>query len=308
MRTVAMLCMAVLMLFTVGCGMNLPDAEQKADGTAAFKSVRDLNPGITIYKASNGELRGSYRSGKNAVHFQTVRGENLVFGVNTIDPDAPAYSVSARILDQDGNPIAISFGGHDDRTSDWFNKVEGLGDSSPDLNTSFALAQEGVNALSQAIIDGFDEEIKVLKRRSVTAAPINPSSEGIKTQALTTWRYWIRMFRKDAWFNGNFADHSAVIVNETSPSGTIVNYVTCNHGTCADDASMQFLCQNVVYPAYQHVVSMLPCDAVSSYGFFSGQHVCNDDTLVQYNLVVYNNNDITTCTDSSLRLWAPGCF
>ncbi|MFA6105809.1 MAG: hypothetical protein WC725_04450 [Patescibacteria group bacterium] len=295
----------------VGCGrQGSPDVAQDLGGASAFKAVQNLNPGLTIYKASGGELRGSYRANNSAIHFQALRGENLVLGVNTVDPDAPAYAVSVRIIDQEGNPVAIAIGDSDERISAWQEKVEGLGTgSNPDLSETFVLAQEATDVLSQTVTSGFDEEIKTLKRRSFTAAPVaNAPGQSSKMQALSsTWRYWLRMFRKDANFNGNFADHSAVIVNVTKPDGTILNYVTCNHGTCADDPSMQFRCQNTVYPASQRPFAILPCDSVSSYGFFSGQHVCNDDTLVQVNMVVYGNSSLTTCTDSSLRLWAPSC-
>lgn len=297
-----------LALFTINCGSQ--DIVQKNDRTCNFQSVQNLNEGLTVYKASGDELCGSFRSENNAVHFQTIRGEDLVFGVNTADPDAPAYSVSVRILDRDGNPVAIAFGDRDHRTSDWKNKVD-LGNSNPDLYSTFTLAQDATEVLSQMGISGFDEEIKTLKRRSFTAAPdVNTSNQQLsKAQALlTTWRYWIRIFRKDAWFNGFFADHSAVIVNETSPGGSIVNYVTCNHGTCADDASMHFLCQKLVYPATRHSITDDMCSSVASYGFLPKQYVCNDSTLLEYNVIVYGDNSTTTCTDSSLRLWSPTCY
>ena len=298
----------VLSLFLNGCSSD-QDLTQEPQGVCAFQPVRQLKPGLTLYKAVPGdEICGSYRADDQVVHFQAIRGEDLVFGENTIDPDAPAYIVSVRIVDQGGNPIAVAIGDHDERISGWLEKVEGLKSSNSDLNSTFILAQEAIDVLSQNVTNGFDEEITTLKRRSFTAAPsANMSDQNPPTLLSTTWRYWIRIFRKDALFNGNFADHSAVIVNVTKPDGTILNYVTCNHGTCADDAAMQYRCQNIVYPASQRPFSILPCDSVSSYGFTSGTHVCNDDTLVQYNMIVYNNSGLTTCTDSSLRLWAPTC-
>lgn len=304
-----LLCGVALSLFLVGCNSEPEVAQDTKEGVCAFRPTHQLQPGLTLYKAIPGdEICGSYHMGDQAVHFQAIRGEDLVFGENTIDPDAPAYVVSVRILDQEGNPIAVAIGDHDERISDWLEKVEGLEDSHSDLGSTFALVQEATSVLSQTVTTGFDEEVKVLKRRSFTAAPpANSPEQNPPTLFSTTWRYWIRIFRKDALFNGNFADHSAVIVNVTKPDGTILNYVTCNHGTCADDAAMQYRCQNIVYPAIQRPFSILPCDSVSSYGFTSGTHVCNDDTLVQYNMVVYNNSGLTTCTDSSLRLWAPAC-
>lgn len=303
MRAFSSLCAVILISFAVGCGNT-----GSSEGNCNFQPTQNLNSGLTIYKASGGELCGSYRSGENAIHFQTVRGEDLVLGVNTIDPDAPAYAVSARILDQDGNPIAVAIGGHDDRISSWLEKVDGLGSSNPDLSSTFALAQEATDALSKAAPSGFEEEINVLKRRSVTAAPeVSSSKLTNKMQTLSsTWRYWIRIFRKDAFFNGSPADHSAVIVNVTRPDGWMTNYVTCNHGTCADDPAMQYKCQNLVYPATQRPFAILPCDSVSSYGLLYGQHVCNDDTQVQYNMIVYNNSSLATCTDWP-AYWAPAC-
>lgn len=300
-RHISCAAVSVLVTMAVAC-----DAQQAQSDACQFKGTQSLDAGLTVYKASDGELCGSYRSGDSAVHFQAFRGEDLVVGVNTMDPDAPAYTVSVRILGSDGNPIAVALGGDDEeRVSGWLDQVEGLDKVGADLVTSFALAQEGVRVLSQTVGSGFEEELKILKRRSFTAAP---SDSDAKTARATTWRYWIRIFRKDALFNGNPADHSSVIVNVTKPDGTILNYVTCNHGTCADDPKMQFKCQKVVYPASQRPFGILPCDSVSSYGFGSGKHVCNDDTLVQYNMVVFGSTNLSTCTDSALRTWSPNCL
>lgn len=280
--------------------------EQELAGTCEFLSVQKLSVGLTIYKAFGDELCGSYRSGDNVIHFQTIRGEDLIYEENTIDPEAPDYVVSTRIMDQSGNPIAVAMGDlSDKRVSSWLEPLEELAGPNIDPEISFDLAQDAFELLSETLeTNTFDDEITILKRRSITAAPSNNDDDTLMHHKSSSWRYWIQIMSKDALFNGNFADHSAVIVNLRRPDGSIFNYVTCNHGTCADSPTMTMHCQKVVYTSSQRTFSILPCDSVSSYGFTSGYHVCNDDTMVQYNMIAYGNPSLSTCTDSYFRLWA----
>jgi hypothetical protein len=294
----------VIVLLTLsGCTDEPLDIEQEFN--CKFQSTQDLEQGLTIYKAQDGELCGSYRSGNNSIHFQTIRGENLVHGENTIDPDAPEYVVSARILDQAGNPIAVAVGDTSDvRIFDWLEQVAGLDEYNSDIEISFSLAQEAFGILSDNLdINYFKEEVIILKRRSLTAVPSDKDDGEMLTQkrSSSSWRYWIRITRKDAFRNGVPADHSAVIVNVRKPNGRILNYVTCNHGTCADSSSMNFKCQKVVYTRSQRPFSILPCEAVTSYP----RHVCNDDTIVQYNMIVRGNSSLSTCY--APNFWAPSC-
>jgi hypothetical protein len=86
-----LLCGVALSLFLAGCSSEPEVAQDTKEGVCAFRPTHQLQPGLTLYKAVPGdEICGSYRVGDQAVHFQAIRGEDLVFGENTIDPDAPA--------------------------------------------------------------------------------------------------------------------------------------------------------------------------------------------------------------------------
>lgn len=299
----------LICLFLPACG-EIDAVVESDNDVCEFQSTTQLSVGLTIYKAAEGELCGSYRSGDMSIHFHTQRGEKLVHGENTVDPDAPEYSVNARILDQTGQPIAVSIGDSDSDPSYWLTSISRLEhEPIPEDDSSYYLAQEAMAELAHhPSIGDFPEELRVLTRRSYTGAPtkddINDDSQITKS---SQWRYWIRIMKKYASWSGRAGDHSAVIVNVRRPDGRIFNYVTCNHGTCADSQSMNYKCQKIVYTSRSRPFSVLPCDQYTSYGLQPGRHVCNDDTYMQYNMIVRGSTSSSTCRDWSLRRRAPSC-
>lgn len=305
-----------ILFIIAGCEMQDNDIQPAGAGTqqissSPFVPMDELNQGLNILKKTQeDELVVGYREGDRAIYFQTLRGEDLVLGENTVDPDAPPYEVSARIVDMGGNPVAISFGGDDERVADWQNRVSGLDDdhASTEQEDDLKLAAKAAGELSEAV-SGFDEETKVLERRSQTAladvieAASMPKAKG----TVYTTTYYVR--RKLA--SGFAGDHSAVYAIIVKPNNTFVTVVTCNHGTCADSGTMSTKCSNVVTASYYNAIPMLPCDAAGSpYTslFYTYGHDCNDDTFVQVAKILTGATVTTTCFNTSLRVFAPNCY
>lgn len=314
-------------ILIIGCGQNR--TEGSLDNSIAledqdarpFEEVTKLKQGLNIITQTEGdELVIGYREADNAVYFQTLRGEELVFGENTIDPDAPQYEISVRVVNTNGDPITVAIGGDNNgRTIDWLEPVTGL--YSDYINTErsdeLKLATKAADVLSESIV-GFDEEILALKQH-IDAAIVDSSTIENQTveeetsrssKATSTWSYCLRIKKKGVLFNGSPADHSALFVSFIRPDGRAFTYVTCNHGTCADDSSMQISGEkSFVKSNSLPVVDSLPCDnAGYSYGFTSGKHVCNDDTLYQYSYLAYGSNMTSTCGDNTLRRKAPTAY
>jgi hypothetical protein len=144
-------------------------------------------------------------------------------------------------------------------------------------------------------------------------------------QALTTTyiqNFFIK-YKPSFWIYG---DHSAVKIDVYYSSGQYIGYLsTRNHGTEADDPSMTTVsgCPRAFYnrpttlPPIQPFVSTDTSyngDAggcSTSYGWVgSNVHVCNDDSLAMLHMAI-NNAVITndpTCSDGTLRNYAPSCY
>ena len=114
-----------------------------------------------------------------------------------------------------------------------------------------------------------------------------------------------------------FGDHSATSLtswNMSTRPWTLVAYTrTCNHGACATDSGMRGYCRDV-YPyrtnPYPWGFGDVGCDRWTLYGFFYGQHLCNDDTAQEFWSV--RNNDTgprwySVCSDLPY-LWKPTCW
>ena len=313
-------------ILIIGCGQN--GTEGSLDNSLAsedqdarpFEEVTKLKQGLNIITQTEGdELVVGYREADNAVYFQTLRGEELVFGENTIDPDAPQYEISVRVVNTNGDPITVAIGGDNNgRTIDWLEPVTGL--YSDYINTErsdeLKLAAKAADVLSESIV-GFDEEILALKQH-INAASLESNTVENQTEeedlrgskATSTWTYLLRIMKKGAWINGSPADHSALWVRFTRPDGSVFSYATCNHGSCADSSLMRLSSQRSFTKSNQlPVVDFLPCDhAGFSYYASPGYHVCNDDTSVQYSSLAYGNNSTATCGDSYVRVYAPVAY
>jgi hypothetical protein len=306
---------ALFSILLIGaCGVDTSQ-EQQASELCGFKSAGELANGLTVLKAGDGELCGSYRQGDKAIHFQALRGERLIFQENSLDPDTPPYAISARLLDGGGNPIAVALAEDGERVSDWLSQVGYLSDHEQDVSSSFVLARLAIDALANAV-EGFDAEIALLARRAVTADPAYIADESVSSdvpdsiQKNSGWRYSVQIMKKAAFLDGVPADHSALKVNVRRPNGSSFNFVTCNHGTCADSPAMRLKCGKTVYSSSARDLVHLPCDRISQYGFRWGRHVCNDDTKVQYTRIVHDDRSrasTATCSDWQLRRRAPSC-
>ncbi|MEY4723196.1 MAG: hypothetical protein RLZZ324_709, partial [Candidatus Parcubacteria bacterium] len=121
-----------------------------------------------------------------------------------------------------------------------------------------------------------------------------------------------------------YGDHSAAMYDTYTSSGTwVVHISTRNHGLEADDPRManSYLCPRAFYNRANQFLPIQPWlssdtalqgDAggcSTSYGLLSGQHVCNDDSIVMRdiavsNAVIYNHS---TCYDS-ITAFAPSCY
>lgn len=145
---------------------------------------------------------------------------------------------------------------------------------------------------------------------------------GVISSALTAPYTHTVAIRKAVCCN-SLGEHSAVRLSVKDSAGTFVGAVsTRNHGREADDPSMSnaFNCpqswggRNVAFPAFQPYVNTdnaIDGDAGgcnTSYGFSTGQHVCNDDSQAQYwNIKNNTSGTWAVCSDSTLNYWAPYC-
>lgn len=163
-----------------------------------------------------------------------------------------------------------------------------------------------------------------LAQRQLDGNTADKEDVATANQAFTapyTHTVWIR-YSPIFWIAWQ-GDHSAIKLEISDSLGALIAQIsTRNHGMEATDPRMYsvwtcpstFSGRNVVFPAFQPYVNSdtaLSGDAGgcnTSYGFFSGQHVCNDDSIAQYwNIKYLTTSNYPTCSDSTLRKVAPHC-
>jgi len=176
----------------------------------------------------------------------------------------------------------------------------------------FSAAFGAISALKTAKLEpGFEPEMRqvfnllsLLRRAQEPAGGTHSTDElaALQSKACNHATH-IEAYDKSTFFGILGARHSASIVWDVDPYHHYVwLWTSCNHGTCASDSAMSYLCYHETAFNRCSCPVMLMCS--TSYGFFSGTHVCNDDTWIQYYLVKYNASPGTsggTCSDGSLR-------
>jgi hypothetical protein len=115
-------------------------------------------------------------------------------------------------------------------------------------------------------------------------------------------------------YKGNFLDlpsvyHSATCLLGCDGQGFFWAYSYPNHGRSYSEPGMGLYCTASGWGYLPYAYNDLNCS--TDYGAFSGQHVCNDDTILQKYYVCTNGEYPSTtgqcCSDSYLNTKAPAC-
>lgn len=237
------------------------------------------------------------------------------------DPEAPPYEIDCRFLDSEGRTFILGFGGHGAMNPEWLLSAHGDAPAFPRARYwDFVHAAEGIE-LATELGQGrmAAPELQLLQNLAVTIRSdieeFDPATLPDDPPLLlgTLYRHKTHIYKKNAGSYGHewpITDHSAVKVNVYCQDPYYLSLITytSNHGKAATHPDMHFKCYTNFRNRSNRVPPLGGCASV--YGFAPvNEHVCNDDTRLQYNDVHNNtyNPFWDHCWEWGVPPFAPDC-
>lgn len=268
-------------------------------------------------------LSGTFTLEGRTIRFDALRGEP--------DEGDALTPVDARFAGVAGDSFLVQAGGHGLVRPEW-----DLADArdAEGRRADFELVLAAATALADADLPealALERDALVALGRTMQDTPLDVTAEGFHPSAAIYcdpgYRHTASVRHQRVSFAAAVclaagipdAQHSAVRmcsyrVSTTCGESLVGCKSSCNHGTCwssmvTTSCSYKSGWRSNTYPPFQNTASGTGA-CTTAYGFCSGTHVCNDDSLVQLNNVRYNTSYSSTggtCGDSTLRLYAPAC-
>lgn len=273
---------------------------------------------------------------------EAVTGERRSEDVLAEHDELGEYEIDFRVVDSNGIPFIMGFGGDFWAESSWEKDYEESLAIEVDLldrETHYELLGEAVEALQNIQGDQLNFPLDTLngvatsrfvewrdKTLEIDDSHENETGEiGNSTGApppATTYRHYAYIYYSPLWWSAYSADHSSTRALATSSSGGTTYYDLSygNHGRYYNEAGMSYSCgtywsgrssKSLKYSPYGSTDTSYdnPGGGCStSYGWTSKLHNCNDDSYAQYGNVKNNSySSWSTCGDSTLRDDVPTC-
>lgn len=275
-----------------------------------------------VFSATNNQsksiLYGNFKFDKKEIKFEIFRGRKIGI-MKELNPSFPEYEIDLRLLDKNDFPFFIQVGGHGPANNEWASLLgidfaKSRAENKVIAEESFSLAKKMAKSLEKIKFkDDFSPEYEAITAiKGILEA--NFEKEGLKKSSnslsIKSVNHMIQIWKKTAFFPGNiFGDHSGTVFRIYDNGVNYQIWSAANHGTAPGDPSMSLKCNG--WFTDRLGFSEAPPMCATEYGFSSGQHVCNDDTYIQYQRIHDNVNPNTTsgtCSDNTLRRYAPSCW
>jgi len=282
---------------------------------------QDCPLGLQELILKDNSIFGIFEFDGTKIFIETRRGEMISGMKRLMDPTAPLFEIDLRLSDENGFPFFIQFGGHGPIDETWLSESELLLNESTFYDQEISVTKllentermiESLNTISfrLSLLPEYHALMNILPLIKSGITPDKSSGESDSSiQTLTTSSQSIEIWKKGAFFNNNvYGDHSGTVAKATYGGSTYQIWSACNHGTCPG-SGMTKKCSKTF--SNRPGFCQAPPMCISAYGFFPNQHVCNDDSYIQYWRIKNNANPNTiggTCADSSLRKNAPDCW
>jgi hypothetical protein len=261
------------------------------------------------------------------VRFEVTEGPTMPPEQRRGDRAEMDHEHDVRFLDLEGRTFVAESGGSSFVNEAWLDELEAAStvpidaaDRQADLRRLAALGELLRVAAHEGTIA--DDPLAIVANSAALAsaeAEIDPDDDDSHPDVgaappATTYRHKAHIYVGSVAFTIGgktyYGEHSAMKVNIYDDSGTyLAKYTTSNHGSGPGDSSMVESC-HVSYKGRSSSTPQLwdkACDRYTSYGFGPGNHVCNDDTELEW----YNvKKDKDTGNDTTCYLFsivAPGC-
>ena len=327
----------VVLLSGVGC---VAADSRQTEGPAVLANSEEA---LSIVEADEklGKLVAKFRSEGREITFELRLGPPMELPPSAselaADPQLPTYQVDARLFDIDGKLFAQQMGGDHLMDESWDPKpriapvVEELRQKDFALTTraeSHFRALKVPAALEQLRFSAIRIAHNMLSLAEKPGSPLPATtvegttgtdtlgakslSGGLAYGPSTLYRWDYQVHRKDAAFNGDPVDHSAVLLRGWAGS-VVYTAWSCNHGTCANEMGTH--CTMAGFRNDDGTNSRWFQYGGCSTGYWwSGawpDHNCNGDSWLQGKAIYYDakqDTDSGNCKDISLELSAPGCY
>lgn len=258
--------------------------------------------------ASDDRLLVRCARGQHVIEIETHRAGLRPGVLRDAELGTTPFELDLVIRDAGGIFFAV-VGGHELGLPAWREELSREGN--PDGRTeSFALAAAALPAIaSNPRLASLRDETELIRQAGLILSRENGMipTELVRRgcNATAPYVHSVHMGAKPFFVSG-MAEHSAPAICSWYATATgwtkVFQAFFMNHGTDVRDMpiiwSRYYYNRTNMYPALWY--------CATSYGFFSGQHVCNDDSLVEWYGVVMNGPPSgATCADSTLRRYAP---
>ncbi len=292
------------------------------DATIVTDATATQSPQYVFsYDAKTNETQGNIEINGVQVTIETKRGKRNPALARKNDPSAPEYAIDVRIIDQNGTPIFVQVGGNSPIDKKWSASFDSAVSSSTEdrgqnaqqafaavdavLSQNKTLMSSAALAPEQAALTN----LRALIKSTLVTDSISGYQEQefpFSAQAACTEIQIAEIWKKPTLI---FAEHSGSVAKWKMSNGTIYTmWSACNHGTCPGDSTMSKKCSKSFLLRCGYSRAAPNCS--TAYGLTKGYHVCNDDTYIQYDAIKRNYSPSTTggtCSDASLRAYAPSC-
>lgn len=295
-----------------------PDYNDKTDGSLSLSHDSNINL-----------IHGTYEFDKERIFIEIIRGKEISRILRKYDSSLSLYEIDIRLSDQDGFPFFVQVGGHSPVDDEWrfsfkyaegqkFEEVEKRSKRGLFLTKKMIKAFEKVKMRDDLYFEHKAiKEIKNVIESSLTVIDAK-SESGLTSASVYTSSHRIEIWSKRAFLPGNIlGDHSGTVAKVLNSNGSTYQvWSACNHGTCPGSSDMSLKCAKN-FPNRSGFSQLAPmCTSPlqwdqSDWWNDDGRHVCNDDTYIQYYRIKYNSNPDTTggtCSDTTLRQYAPSCW
>ncbi|MBU1901676.1 hypothetical protein KKG82_04905 [Patescibacteria group bacterium] len=245
-------------------------------------------------------------------------------GKDIIDPELPAQEIDARFISMYGQTFMSSYGGHGPVNPNWGDRDDihtDIDERARDFEMAVMmidiLANEKVN------LELFDEANNLIYNFKKTSKIIHPSEHtNIQTKSLRIYQHHFLIHYSEIRLNFH---HSATADHIYYANRPYNYHYTKNHGRGPFESGMRRRCLRTFNFYIGHAPFSSSCadsrdDGLAccntGYGKSSGHHVCNDDTLLQKEIMIledqlryydHHNQTSSTCRDWWPRAYAPSC-
>lgn len=279
-------------------------------------------------------IRGIFEVNGVKLMVETHRGSAIAPIVRKMDPSAPTYEIDIRITDETGFPYFTQFGGHGYDDSPWEKDMDFRNEVQSEERATkavqlYGVAESMISSLEKArFTHDLEPERKALmgvlpliKEAMITEKIEMETTEEtgplpvtfMDRQSIEIWKKPITIYVPSS-LSG---EHSGTVAKAISAAGCATQiWSACNHGTCPGGTHMTKKCTSTFFNRPGICVASPNCSTPlqwnqRDYWNDDYRHVCNDDTYIQYYRIKNNANPSTssgTCSDTSLRRWAPDCW